>query len=98
MHRFELDLAYTPEEVAAGLERLFAKRGWAWMRTPAAPGLYVFQLTTADGAANLQIQPLPPERITTGLFPRTLLALRSESAAFESLRREIVLAFLRVMG
>ncbi len=97
----ELDLAFEPEEVAAGLERLFARRALSWSRPVAAGRRVEFTVTGLSGGdARVSVEPLPVERKTgASFFPRTLLRLGADDqAALDRLRRDIMLAFMRVMG
>lgn len=99
--RFDLDMAFEPAEVAAGLERLFHKRGICWSCSSAARAHYQFTLTLQDAATvQIEVGPLPAQRMTyVGAFPRTLLEARSTGGAnLEALRRDIVLTFMRVTG
>jgi hypothetical protein len=99
--RFDLDMAFEPADVAAGLERLFAKRGICWSCSSAAPEHYQFTLPLHDAATvQIEVRPLPVQRMTyVGVFPRTLLDARSTGGAdLEALRRDIVLTFMRVTG
>ncbi|MFQ5666562.1 MAG: hypothetical protein ACE5I7_09040 [Candidatus Binatia bacterium] len=101
MNAFELDMAFEPKEVAAGLERVFKKLGLAWSCERQASAQYEFHVTLRDGErAQVVVRPLPPERMTyLGAFPRTLLEARADDGSdLEPLRREIVIAFLRVTG
>lgn len=97
----ELDLAFEPEAVAAGLERLFAARGLKWSRRAGGARRAEFTIVgPSAGDATVSVEPLPAQRMTyPSFFPRTLLQLASDDqAALERLRRDILLAFMRVMG
>jgi hypothetical protein len=99
--RFDLDMAFAPADVAAGLERLCHKRGIAWSCSSTVPEHYQLTLTLHDTAAvQIEIRPLPAHRMTyVGAFPRTLLEARAAAGVdLEALRRDIVLAFMRVTG
>ncbi len=101
MAAFELDLAFAPEELASGLERLFARRGRPWWRSADREQRYQFTTELASGfEAVVNVTPLPAERQTyASFFPRTLVrAHASDAAGLEALRRDIILTFLRVMG
>jgi hypothetical protein len=91
----ELDMGFSLEEVASGIERLIAPAGAEWSRQALEPGVR-FQAregTTIDLAA------MPEERIRHPIqLPRTLLVLRGPRAAVESLHRRVLYAFLRVGG
>lgn len=94
-------MAFEPAEVAAGLERLFHKRGIRWSCTATAPDHSQFTLTLNDGTTvHIDVRPLPAERKTyVGFFPRTLLEVHADTGAqLDTLRRDIVLAFMRVTG
>jgi hypothetical protein len=97
---FELDMAFAPSEVADGLQQLCDRLGLDWACEHSAEDLH-FRLTLPGGGqARLSVRPLPRERMTyIGFFPRTLLEARAEDGSdLEAFRREILLAFLRVMG
>ena len=94
-------MAFEPADVAAGLERLFRKRGIRWSRTATAPDHSQFTLTLNDGATvRIDVRPLPAERKTyVCFFPRTLLEVHADSGTqLDTIRRDIVLAFMRVTG
>ncbi len=101
VNAFDLDMAFAPAEVAAGLERLFTRLGVGWSCTARSPAEFTFEVhqPPAD-RTRITIGPLPPERMTyIGFFPRTLLEAHAENGAdLDALRREILLAFLRVTG
>ncbi len=101
MANFELDVAFALEEVANGLERLFARRDRPWSRRAGGGRHYEFVTELADGTqAVVIVAPLPIERQTyASFFPRTLVQAHAEDAdGLENLRRDIILTFLRVMG
>ncbi|MBI4519169.1 MAG: hypothetical protein HY699_25540 [Deltaproteobacteria bacterium] len=102
MAGFEFDMAFTTAEVVTGTARLLDQLGYRWQRRDHVSGS-VFAFTLADGnALELCVEPLPAERQTYPTwFPRTLLSAHSagtEGAELATLRRALVLAFLRVMG
>jgi hypothetical protein len=97
---FELDMAFAPGDVAAGLQRLCDRLGLDWACEQRADDTH-FRLTfPGGGQVRLSVRPLPSERMTyVGFFPRTLLEARADDGSdLEAFRREILLAFLRVMG
>ncbi len=101
MASFELDVAFAPEEVANGLERLFARHDRPWSRRAGGDRHYEFATELAGGTqAVVTVAPLPMERQTyASFFPRALVQARAEDAdGLENLRRDIILTFLRVMG
>lgn len=92
-------MAFAPDDVAAGLEQLFAKRGWTWTCERPSPERYDLRLSLSQiGEVTIVVQPLPVERVTFALFPRTLLQVSASAGDLEPLRRDILLAFLRVAG
>ncbi len=101
MAAFELDLAFAPEELARGLERLFARRGRPWSRSADRGERYQFTTELASGfEAVVNVAPPPATRRTyASFFPRTLVQAHAPDAAgLEALRRDVILTFLRVMG
>ncbi len=101
MASFELDVAFAPEDAANGLERLFARRDRPWSRRAGGDRRYEFVTELAGGTqVVVNVAPLPLERRTyASFFPRTLVqAHASDAAGLETLRRDIILTFLRVMG
>ncbi len=98
---FELDLAFAPEEVASGLERLFVRRALPWSRRAGSARCYEFKTALASGAeAVVSVAPMPPERQAyPSFFPRALVQAQApDPADLEALRRDIILTFLRIMG
>jgi hypothetical protein len=98
---FDLDMAFEPAALAAGLEQLLDKLGHAWSCVRNAPTDYELTVTLSSGGhARLMVRPLPPERMTyVGLFPRTLLEVQADDRSdIDALRSAILLAFLRVTG
>ena len=90
----ELDMGFTVEEVTAGVGRLLTRLDADAAKT-ALPNGVRFRAPHAT----IDVESMPEERIKYPvLLPRTLLTLRGDPAAVESLRRHIVLAFLRVGG
>jgi hypothetical protein len=90
----ELDMGFTVEEVTAGVGRLLTRldAGAAKIPSPKGARFHAPHVT-------IDVEPMPEERIKYPvLFPRTLLTLRGDPIAVESLRRQILLAFLRVGG
>ncbi len=104
MNAFDLDMAFEPAEVAAGLERLFRKLGIVWSCACRSPGHYEFRLTRRDGEPTqvviIVVQPLPAERVTAaGFSARSLLEARAATGVdLDALRKQVLLAFMRVMG
>lgn len=97
----ELDLAFEPEEVMTGLERLFTARGLQWCRRDAGARCAEFTIAGLGGGdARVSVAPLPPERRSyPTFFPRTLLQLELEhQGVLNAMHRDIILAFMRVMG
>ncbi len=97
----ELDLAFEPEDVMAGLERLFSARGLRWCRRDGGTRCAEFTIAGLSGGdARVSVAPLPAERMTYPIFfPRTLLQLELEhQGALNAMHRDIILAFMRVMG
>ena len=102
MPGFELDMAFTVVDLAAGIERLLDKQGHSWQRSDAEEGS-VFRVKMASGhTVEMTVGPLPAARATyVSFFPRTLLAAHSADASTEemsALRHAVVMAFLRVTG
>jgi hypothetical protein len=97
---FELDMAFAPSEVAAGLQRLCVRLGLDWACEHGTEDFHFRVTLPGGGQARLSVRPLPQERMTyVGFFPRTLLEARADDGPdLEALRREILLAFLRVTG
>lgn len=97
---FEFDMAFEPADLAAELEQYFRKRGWRWSGTQASPSEFAYTVTLPAVVIMVGVRPLPAERMNyVGLLPRTLLEVRSANGAdIEPLRRDFLLAFLRVMG
>lgn len=94
-------MAFGPEDLVLGLERLFAKRGFGWSCEQRSPNRYEFNVAVpGHGRVEVTIRPLPPDRLTyASLFPRTLLEARAGNGAdLDAFRRDILLAFLRVTG
>jgi len=101
VHAFEFDMAFAPHEIAAGLERLFAKLGIAAVSHHPSSTRYEYDLTLDAGhAARLVVRPLPAERRTyPTVFPRTLVEAEADAGVdLAALRRQVLCAFLRVMG
>jgi hypothetical protein len=91
----ELDMGFTVEEVTDGVGRLLTRLGADAKKIPWSNGTRF----RAPHDVTIDIQQMPEERINYPvLFPRTLLTLRGDPVAVESLRRQILLAFLRVGG
>jgi hypothetical protein len=91
----ELDMGFTVEEIAAGLERLLQRLGGDG--TPQRIG-NTLRFQAPDGPT-VEVSPMPEERIRYPiLFPRTLVVLRGEAAAVASLYEQILYAFWRVGG
>src|SRR4029077_2540641 len=91
---WELDMGFSPAEVATGIEQVLALRGLA-ARVEAAGEQRVYHL---DGVT-VVIGPLPPERATHALFhPRALLVVEGEGRVAEAVKAAIRLKFLRVTG
>jgi hypothetical protein len=91
----ELDMGFTVEEVTDGVARLLTRLGADAADIPSRNGVCF----RGPRDVTVDIGPMPEERIKYPvLFPRTLLTLRGDPVAVESLRREILLAFLRVGG
>ena len=91
----ELDMGFTVQEVTDGVARLLNRLG-ADAATITSPNGARFR---GPHDVTIDVGPMPEERIKYPvLFPRTLLALRGDPVAVESLRRQILLAFLRVGG
>jgi hypothetical protein len=99
MEDFSLDMAFAPAEVAAGLEELFAARGYAWTFNDDGS---TRRYHVACPAVIIEVGPLPDaQRQPTPFATRTLLRATSAGAPpaeLTALRQGIVLAFLRVMG
>ncbi len=101
MASFDLDVAFAPDDVVSGLEKLLSRRGLRWSRTAGRGQRYEFLVELPGGTqALITVAPVPVELQTyASFFSRTLVEARAEdAAALETLRREIILAFLRVMG
>ncbi len=91
----ELDMGFTVEEVTDGVGRLLVRLGADAAKIPSSSGARF----RAPHDVTIDVQPMPEERVDyPTLFPRTLLTLRGDPVAVESLRRQILLAFLRVGG
>ncbi|MBI2962965.1 MAG: hypothetical protein HYY35_04365 [Deltaproteobacteria bacterium] len=91
----ELDMGFTVEEVAQGVERLLAELALGARKLPVGGG-WRFD---AAPRVTIEIDRMPESRIRhPTLFPRTLLTLRGETPVVEALYRKILLAFLRVGG
>jgi len=91
----ELDMGFTVEEVTAGVARLLTRLGADAAGIPSRNGVCF----RGPRDVTIDIGPMPEERIKYPvLFPRTLLTLRGDPVAVESLRRQILFAFLRVGG
>jgi hypothetical protein len=98
---FELDMAFAPEDVAIGLERLFAKLGLSWTCERESSSVCTFSVSLPESRETLvAVRPLPAERLTSAEWvPRTLLEAQTRTGGdLGALRRAIVLAFLRVTG
>jgi hypothetical protein len=88
-------MGFTVEEVADGIGRLLARLGADAAKIPSPDG----SRFRAPQDVTIDVEPMPEERIKYPiLFPRTLLTLRGDPTAVETLRRQILLAFLRVGG
>jgi hypothetical protein len=97
----ELDMNFTVAELADGMEKLLRKRGAGWRRTAQGPDRVVLETRIDGHPAEIRIEPTPPGKLPPmALAPRTLLIVASAApaAALESLRKEILLAFLRASG
>src|SRR5262249_22584650 len=91
----ELDMGFTVEEVTDGVGRLLTRLGGDVTTIPSQNGARLL----APNDVTIEVEPMPEGRIKYPvLFPRTLVTLRGDPAAVESLRRQILLAFLRVGG
>jgi hypothetical protein len=91
----ELDMGFAVEEVTGGIARLLARLGADAAKIPSANG----SRFRAPDDVTIDVEPMPEERIKYPiLLPRTLLTLRGDPTAVETLRRQILLAFLRVGG
>lgn len=102
MTSFDFDMAFPATELAEGLRALFARQPYEWVERIDGDR-YEYAVTFPSGhCALLSLGPLPEERRTpTPFSDRTLLTARSVGASadeLEALRREIVQAFMRVMG
>jgi hypothetical protein len=95
--RVELDMGFTVEEVASGVERVLTQSGYDGVkREPAGEG---WRLSCTNDEIRVVIAPMPAEPIShPWMFPRTSLILECEPGALEPLRRKILHAFLRVGG
>ena len=88
-------MGFTVEEVTAGIGRLLTRLGADPAKIPSPNGVRF----RAPDDVTIDVEPMPEERIQYPvLFPRTRLTLRGDPTAVESLRRQILLAFLRVGG
>jgi hypothetical protein len=88
-------MGFTVEEVTDGIGRLFTRLGTDAAKIPSPNG----SRFRAPDDVTIDVEPMPEERIKYPvLLPRTLLTLRGDPTAVESLRRQILLAFLRVGG
>ncbi len=101
MTTVELDVAFTPSEVAGGLERLFSTRGWTWVPDTQPAPRYHFRVGVPSGGETVvTVEPLPNERLNyPTFFPRTLVQVRAaDAASLEAMRSAILFSFLRLMG
>ena len=88
-------MGFTVEEVMDGIGRLLTRLGADPAKIPSPNGARF----RAPNDVTIDVEPMPEERIKYPvLFPRTLLTLRGDPTAVESLRRQILLVFLRVGG
>jgi hypothetical protein len=99
---FELDMGIDAEDLVAGFERLFERLRLPYRRLAAgaAPGVE-FAVQQGGAETRISIEPMPAARWVPGTFPpRALVSVHSAAPAaeVERLRREILLAFLRVTG
>ena len=93
----ELDMGFAVEEVTEGVGRLLSRLGADVTKIPSPSSNGARFRALHD--VTIDVQPMPEERINYPvLFPRTLLTLRGDPVAVEALRRQILLAFLRVGG
>ncbi len=98
---FELDMGFAVSDVVRGLEKVLGARGASWERSEGPGGSVVLRTEIDREATALEIQPMPADRIEPlTVPPRTLLRIRSgaPAAALDSLRCEILVAFLRTGG
>jgi len=102
MPGFEFDMAFSPADVVAGVERLLDKLGYSWQRRESGESSVFTAKRADDHAVELEVGPLSVERRTyVSFFPRTLLVARSDDASereITALRRAVIMAFLRVTG
>ncbi|MGH7822866.1 MAG: hypothetical protein ACREQ9_24170 [Candidatus Binatia bacterium] len=91
----ELDMGIPRDELLSGMRRLLERLGAA--EEPVREG-EVTRFRGPGGVA-VEIGPMPEERIRYPiLFPRTLVVLRGEEQALETLHRQLLVAFLRPTG
>jgi hypothetical protein len=92
---WELDVAFPPAEVAAGVRQLLADRGLAVRVDEDASGVWTF----TSGGLRIDVSPLPKGRPTSvRLHSRTLLRVCGDGALADTLKSAIRLEFLRVTG
>jgi hypothetical protein len=88
-------MGFTAEEIADGVGRMLERLNADGVKAPSRNGA---RFRALDGVT-IDVEPMPEERIRyPALLPRTLVTLRGDPIAVERLRREILLAFLRVGG
>src|ERR1051325_9976639 len=91
---WELDMGFSPAEVVAGVADLLVARG-----VDAAPERHGTDDVFRIGEVVITIGPLPAARATHALFhPRTLVVVDGEGPVAESIKADIPVRLLRVMG
>ncbi|GIW42214.1 MAG: hypothetical protein KatS3mg076_2791 [Candidatus Binatia bacterium] len=101
MPSFELDMNFPVAELLEGTLRILGKRGAKTGISHEGPDAVVLDTELRGVPLRIEIRSIPPERRAPFAFgPRSLLRASCEATGtdLEELRREIVLAFLRVAG
>lgn len=101
MASFELDMGIDVEDLVSGFERLLIRRGVRYRTEDHPEDGVVFLLTLEGGETRIAVEPMPAERWAPMTFPpRSLVTVDSaaQPVEVERLRRDILLAFMRVTG
>lgn len=99
---FHFDMAFSVDQLVDGLRAILAKHGHSWVEARGQDGVTFAVELSSSGRLRLEIRALPViGHAPTPFRTRSLLEAHPETATdreMETMRRAVMLGFLRVMG